>query len=239
MAPRKPQNTAKKSTPRKTTARKEAPAPRPSKPVFGVGTWVALILLAALIGGAYYLNNKKETTEAEATPVFEELSFIFAEDSLPSSIEVKPSEGESVKVARNAENAWAIELPFVTEADQGLAEAAASQIISLSIIDELDATADPSIFGFDSPAYIVTIKFADGTTGRLEIGDSTPTNSGYYVRLDGKKMFIVGLSGIDALTSLAFFPPYLNTPTPTALPITPTVDSPTESAATPQATPTP
>ncbi|MBI3152717.1 MAG: DUF4340 domain-containing protein [Chloroflexi bacterium] len=235
MARKTTTSTTKKSSARKTTA---AP-PKPGKPIFGIGTWVALVLLAALIGGAYYLNNKKETTEAEATPVFEEISYVFAEDSFVTSIEVKPADGETVKVARNEENVWAIELPFETEADQGLAEAAASQITALEIIDELDANVNPSIFGFDEPAYVITIEFEGGKKQVLEIGDSTPTNSGYYVRLDEKKMMIVGLSGIDALTNLVFFPPYLNTPTPTALPTTPTAEPPTQAVTTPEATPTP
>lgn len=234
---RKTTSTTKSKRSASQKAHKEAPALKPNKPVFRAGTWIAVLLLAALVGGAYYLNNKKETAEAEATPTGETVAFVFAEDSIVSSIEVKPTGGETVKVARNAENVWAIELPFETEADQGLVEAAASQVTALRIIDEVDA--DPTIFGFDTPAYSITVEFADGVKQTLEVGDSTPTNSGYYVRLDKKKMMIVGLSSIDALTNLAFSPPYLNTPTPTALPSTPTPASPTESVATPEVTVTP
>ena len=54
--------------------------------------------------------------------------------------------------------------PDEVEADQGLAEAAASQITALRIVTEVDNTKDPSIFGFDQPAYILTIGFEGGTT---------------------------------------------------------------------------
>src|SRR5258706_553103 len=64
--------------------------------------------------------------------------------------------------------------------------------------------------------------------------DATPTNSGYYVRLDNGKIRIAGLSGIDALTNLIVSPPYLNTPTPSPLPPT---ETPTPGEAT--VTPTP
>jgi hypothetical protein len=64
----------------------------------------------------------------------------------------------------------------------------------------------------------------------LEVGDSTPTNSGYYVRVDKDKMMIADLSGISSLLQLAAFPPYLNTPTPTSLPSTPTPVPPTETS---------
>ncbi|MBE0672284.1 MAG: DUF4340 domain-containing protein [Anaerolineales bacterium] len=233
MARKTTTSTPKKSASTKSrAARKEAPAStKQGKPVFRAGTWLAVLLLAVLIGGAYYINkNKEASAEAEATATTEPV-FIFGTDSTVSSIEVKPSDGEAVKVTRGEDGVWALELPFETEANQGLVEAAASQVTALKIISEIDA--DPSIFGFDTPAYLITIEFADGKTSKLEIGDATPTNSGYYVRVDGKKMAIVGLSSIDALTNLSFSPPYLNTPTPTALPATPTPESAPEASATP------
>lgn len=233
MASKTTTSSPKKSAPKKarTTVRKEAPAPKQRKPVFRAGTLVAVLLLAALIVGAYFINKNKETAvDAEATATTEP-AFIFGADSIVSSIEVKPTDGEAVKVTRGDDNVWALELPFETEANQGLVEAAASQVAALKIVSEIDA--DPSIFGFDAPAYLITIKFADGKSSTLEVGDATPTNSGYYVRVDKDKMAIVGLSSIDALTSLSFSPPYLNTPTPTALPATPTPEPAPEATVTP------
>ncbi|MDO9303394.1 MAG: hypothetical protein Q7T89_18540, partial [Anaerolineales bacterium] len=66
----------------------------------------------------------------------------------------------------------------------------------------------------------------------LEIGDATPTYSGYYVRVDKDKIMITDLSGIDSLLQLGVFPPYLNTPTPTSLPPTPTPVPATEALPT-------
>ena len=229
----------KKSTSRKASSTSvEAPITKQKKSAFRVDTLIAVLLLAALIGFAFYLNREKKILEAEATPVSVETTFVFNEsDGIANSIEVKPATGETVKVARDANNVWALELPIKTEADQSYAEAAASQLSALQIISTVDA--DPSIFGFDAPVYIITIGFADGKTHTLEIGDSTPTNSGYYVRLDKNKMMIVGLSGIDALTQLAIFPPYLNTPTPFPLPPTEAPVSPTDGVSTPDLTVTP
>ena len=232
MASKTTTSTPKKSTPKKTrTVRKETPAPKPSKPVFRTGTWVSVLLLAALIGGAFYINKNKETAANAEVTATTEPTFIFGVEGTISSIEIKPTDGETVKVTRGDDNLWTLELPFVTEANQGLVEAAASQLAALQIISEIDD--DPSIFGFDAPTYLITIEFSDGKSSVLEVGDATPTNSGYYVRVDKKKMAIVGLSGIDALTSLSFFPPYLNTPTPTAIPSTPTPEPAPEATVTP------
>jgi len=247
---RKTTSTTKATTPRKkttSTARKALPsvpvAVKPRKPAFSAGTWITVLLLVGLIGFTFYLNREKETT-ADTTPTSEETAYVFAAtegEGTVSSIEIKPAEGEAVRIARNEKNAWAIELPLEAEADQGLAEAAATQISALKVISPIDGKAD--VFGLDNPAYTITIEFAGGAreTHTLEIGDSTPTNSGYYVRVDKDKMMITDLSGIDSLLQLVNFPPYLNTPTPTPLPPTETPVPPTEvrGASTPEATVTP
>lgn len=244
MAPK----TTKTTKTSKTTKTAKAPktprlktAPKQSKPVFRTGTWVALIVLAAVIGAAVYMNRQaEEAANTEPTAAIEEESFVFAENSIVTGIEVKPAEGETVALKRNEEKGWVLSKPEEVEADQGAAEAAASQIMALKIINEVDAQKDPSIFGFDEPASTITVTFEGGKTSVLEVGDTTPSQSGYYLRVDEKKVYVVSFSGIDALTSLTFAPPYLNTPTPvptaTSTPL-PTATS--ESAAEPAATPTP
>lgn len=234
-------------TPRTTRPQKpkEAIAPRQGKPMFRLGTWVTILILALLIGAVYYLNQQPDDNSGDTAELdmftFEEPALLFTADAAVNSIEVKPTDGETVRLERGTENAWALTLPFKTEADPGLAEAAASQLAALSIVDEVE-NPDPSVFGLDNPSYTITIAFADGSTSTLEVGDATPSNSGYYVRVDKENIVILNLSGIDALTNLAAFPPYLNTPTPTATatpPPTETPVPPTQSDSTPEATSTP
>ena len=220
MATKKTTSAARKNTVNKP--KQVAFVPKPVKAKFQAGTWITVLIFIGLIGAAVYLNRQKDTAEVEVTPASEP-SYLFstAADGNPTSIEIKPAEGDAqrVKIARNAENAWALELPVEAEADQGLSEAAATQISALEILDPIDA--DPAIFGLDNPAYVITLEFDGGKKHTLEIGDSTPTSKGYYVRVDSDKMMIVDLSGIDSLLQLAAFPPYLVTATPEAA-VTPT-----------------
>jgi hypothetical protein len=229
MATRKTTSTKPKATRTKTNKTKE------TKPVVRTGTWVTLLVLVAVIAGALLINrNSEATAEAEITPTEAE-TFVFDSGALVTSIEVRSLTADPVKIERNAENAWVLSQPDEAEADPALAEAAATQISALKIVSEIEG--DASIFGFDEPTYTINIEFDNGEKHSLEVGDSTPTNSGYYVRLDETKMLILSLSSIDALTTLAAFPPYLFTPTPpaTATPLLPT-ETP---ASTPEASPTP
>ena len=219
MATKKTTSAARKKTVNKP--KQVAFVPKPVKAKFQAGTWITVLIFIGLIGAAVYLNRQKDTAEVEATPASEP-SYLFSAttDGNPTSIEIKPAEGgETVRIARNAENVWTLELPVEAEADQGLSEAAATQISALEILDPIDA--DPAIFGLDNPAYVITLEFDGGKKHTLEVGDSTPTSKGYYVRVDSDKMMIVDLSGIDSLLQLAAFPPYLVTATPEAA-VTPT-----------------
>ncbi|MBK8420784.1 DUF4340 domain-containing protein [Candidatus Villigracilis saccharophilus] len=210
MAAKKTTDTPKKRTVSKP--KQEAYKPKPVKAKFNAGTWITVLIFIGLVAAAVYINRQKETAAAEATPVSGP-SYLFSAsvEGNPTSIEVAPAEGEAVKLLRNAENIWALELPREAEADQGLAEAAATQLSALEILSEVDS--DPAIFGLDTPSHVISLEFANGKKHTLEVGDSTPTNSGYYVRLDKDKMMIVDLSGIDSLVQLAATPPYLPTPT--------------------------
>lgn len=215
MAPRKPTT---KPTKTRTKRVKEATPPavrKPGKPIFPVSTLITVIVFAAVVAAALYLNQNPIPAEgeAEAAPT-SEAAFVFDATRTVTSIEVKPAEGDAVKLARNEEKVWVLTQPTEAEADQGLAEAAASQIGALLIDLEIDD--DPSKFGFDAPAYVITVEFEDGKAGTLEVGDVTPTNRGYYVRLDGNAMYIVSTSGIEALTNLVTAPPYVATAIPEA-----------------------
>ena len=228
---RKTTNTTTKATsstkakPRRAATAKAKPTvaePMPAasvsqrrKPVFRASTWIAVVLLIALVGLTFYLKNEKERSVIEdVTPVSEPATLFNPQDGSVSSIEIKPADGEAVKVARNAENAWVVEMPIEAEADQGLAEAAAAQVSALRVLSQIENDADPEIFGLKNPAFIVMLEFQNGKKHTLEVGDPTPTNSGYYVRLDNGRIVVTDLSGISSLLQLGYFPPYLNTPTP-------------------------
>ena len=228
---RKTTNTTTKATnstkakPRRAATAKAKPTvaePMPAasvsqrrKPVFRASTWIAVVLLIALVGLTFYLKNEKERSVIEdVTPVSEPATLFNPQDGSVSSIEIKPADGEAVKVARNVENAWVVEMPIEAEADQGLAEAAAAQVSALRVLSQIENDADPEIFGLKNPAFIVMLEFQNGKKHTLEVGDPTPTNSGYYVRLDNGRIVVTDLSGISSLLQLGYFPPYLNTPTP-------------------------
>jgi len=184
-------------------------------------TVVYIVLLLVLAGAYYYLNNRNKTAEIEVTaeatsPAIQEYLFT-AEDGTPSSIRIESQTGQTVEVARGADNAWAVTQPIEAKADQASAEAAASQITTISILDTVP-NVDPKIVGLETPEDVLTVKFTNGVERTVDIGVITPSESGYYIRNPEGKVSIVSKSAIDALLGLLDNPPYMETLTPSPVP---------------------
>jgi hypothetical protein len=179
-------------------------------------TWIVLVIFLAMVGLMYYLsqNEPAEDEEAEATPVAP-VEFLFTDiDGLPTSIDIQSATGEQVSISRNDTGVWVLKQPIEAEADQGSAEAAASQLTSLRIVSRPEVA--PADAGLDPPSYIMTVELTGGTVKTVRIGDITPTESGYYtsVEEDNGDVLIVSKTGLDALLTLVTSPPFAPTQTP-------------------------
>lgn len=192
-------------------------------------TVVYLLLLLVMAGVYYYLNNREQPADITVTLEPEsQVSYLFtADDGLPTSIRIEAKTGETVEVARGADEAWALILPVEAKADQAAAEAAASQVTTLRILDNVPDI-DPEIVGLSVPEYTLIIRFTGGVERKAEIGVITPTESGYYVRNADGEIVIVTKSSMDSLLGLLTNPPYLETPLPSTPEAgTPPVEMPT------------
>jgi hypothetical protein len=196
-------------------------------------TVVYIILLLVLVGAYYYLNNREQPAEIELTlePGAEaSQEYLFtAEEGPPTGIRIESKSGETVEVRRGEDNAWALAQPIEAKADQAAAEAAASQISTMPILDTVPAV-DPKIIGLEDPEYVLTVNFTNGGERTVDVGVITPTESGYYVR-EADKIVIVSRSAIDSLLGLLTNPPYLETLTPA--PATPEAGTASSETATP------
>jgi len=183
-------------------------------------TVVYITILFAVFAVYLYVSYRDQPPEAEATPgPTSEASYLFPKEAgTPTSIEIKAKSGEIVELARNSEEAWALKQPVEAAAEQGTSEAAASQVMTMRVLDKITEI-DPGLVGLKEPEYVLTIKFNNGTERTVHIGVVTPTESGYYVQdSSGGDVFIISKSSVDALLGLLNTPPYLETPTPSLEP---------------------
>lgn len=211
-------------------------------------TLVFVLLFLVMAGAYYYFKNREQPTDTAdiavtLEPVAETEYLFEAEDGTANSIRMEANTGEAVELARDtdAENAWVVRQPIEAAADQGSAEAAASQVTTISITSSVP-NVEPKDVGLDDPQYTIVVEFSTGVERIAEIGVLTPTENGYYALKDGE-IVIVNRSGIDALINLLTNPPYAETLTPSPIPptatetrlpsITPEPGTPTGESATP------
>jgi hypothetical protein len=166
------------------------------------------------------MNYRNQSAGSTPTPgPTNEVNYLFsADDGIPTSILIQTKSGETMELARNSENAWALKQPAVAAAEQGSSEAAASQVMSMRILEKITKI-DPELVRLREPEYILNVKFNNGTERTVHIGVVTPTESGYYVQdSTGGDVFIISKNSVDALLGLLTAPPYLETPTPSLAP---------------------
>ena len=177
-------------------------------------TVIYILLFLGMAGAYIYLNNRPEPADIAVTVAPEAvIEYLFSSaDGNITNIRMESQTGEIVELARNAENAWALLKPTEASAEQGAAEAAASQLTTIRISEHLP-NISPKDVGLDEPAYSLSVKFTNDVERIAEIGVITPTESGYYVSVDGE-IVIVSRNAIDTLIGLLANPPYAETPTP-------------------------
>jgi hypothetical protein len=203
-------------------------------------TWILLALFLALAGFAIYqkYNPKSETTDSEMTPSATDtpVEYLFpAEQGAVTSLMIKDHQGQIIGVERK-NKAWVITQPFEAEASQATVEEAATQVTALTILNHLEI--DLADVGLNDPAYTITVGFSDGKSMTAQVGDVTPTESGYYVRKNDGSILVISKYGMESLLNLILYPPYEQTPTPSPMPATQTATPPVPTE-TPSATETP
>jgi uncharacterized protein DUF4340 len=209
-------------------------------------TVVYIVILLAMLGTFYYLRNREQPSadiEVTPEPTQETITYLFtAADGVPTSLHIEANTGEVVEVARDADNAWRVILPIEGAAEQGSAEAAASQVTTMRVLESIPQI-DLDLVGLSDPAYILNVTFSGGKERTVNIGVVTPTESGYYVQdAAGGDVLIVSKSSLDSILGMLTLPPYLETPTPSPMPTdtqlpvtaTPEAGTPTDGTATPQ-----
>jgi hypothetical protein len=186
-------------------------------------TSFVLVVFLTLVGLLFYLNQREpEIEELDVTPNAPVEFLLSADEGLPVSINIKSGTGEQVVIARNEAGVWVLEQPIESgapqggEADQSSSEAAATQLSSLRIEARLDVA--PEETGLVQPSYILTVELSGGTVKTVRIGDLTPTESGYYARVEGSdQTLILNRTGLESLLSLLESPPFVE-PAPTNTP---------------------
>jgi hypothetical protein len=160
------------------------------------------------------LRSRISTTANEATPTPTTHTYlIMPADGRLEALRIVDNDHHETQIQRSTTGLWEILLPRLGTVNQTLASAAETQIGALKVVSTLNTSPELKDIGLDLASYTMTLIFTGGKQHILEIGASTPTRSGYYVRVDGNSIYIISQDGINALVNLVTSPPYAATET--------------------------
>jgi hypothetical protein len=159
----------------------------------------------------------------QETPTVAPLSPAVLEVSLDQivGLTIKSAEGEAASYQLIDTGEWEQVEPEIIPAeqiDQFTLNQAITTMAAWRELTSIDPITELSAVGLSSPAYRITLTLVNGETLRIDIGDKTVTDSGYYIRLEGHLPQIVRLFSVDPVLDLLINPPLLPTPIPTFTP---------------------
>jgi hypothetical protein len=145
---------------------------------------IAAAVLAAL-GGVMWWSNRTEAAKEGKTTDTSPKILKLKEESI-QQVDIKPRDGETTTVKKNADRSWSIVAPKAMKADDASVASITAAVSNLSadrIVDE--HASDLPSYGLDPAVVTLTFTDASGKATVLKFGEDTPTGSDSYAMTDG------------------------------------------------------
>jgi hypothetical protein len=183
-------------------------------------TGILFVVFVVLLLGVLFWQQTKQSEESKITPTAVQ-EYLFDFDAEITNLIIESPDGKVVEMARDKDGQWALLQPENEDVDISRAETTSTQLMVLRVLAKFDQEVpEKSAVGLDKPSYVITFTLNDGSNIVVHIGDATPTDSGFYVNVDGRGVFVVEKYGLQTILDLVESPPIM--PTPMVLDTTPT-----------------
>ena len=200
-----------------------------------------LFILFLLVLSAYVLFNRQQEQQAAlVTPTAATQPLWDIDASTITGIQVEDASGRQVRLEQIS-GAWVLIDPTAEATDTARAASLATQLGSLTVRWLLETPPAASAMELEPPAYTIRLSLGDGSRLSAEVGAETPTQSGYYVRLNDGRVAVVNSYSVESIVGILDNPPIYLTPTVGLTPLLPDMLPASEISATPgvASTPTP
>ncbi|HYP09083.1 MAG TPA: DUF4340 domain-containing protein [Bryobacteraceae bacterium] len=169
------------------------------------GLLIAIIALGLLAAGVYWSDRHKTAEEAkDAGGGASKLIQVASEDV--RKLEIQRKDAPAILLERDASKQWQMRAPETWRVDQETANAIAESYASLSydrVVEE--KASDLSSYGLQTPSVVLTATAKDGKSGKLLIGDESPTGTGVYGKLErDPRVFLLGTNVKTAVDKSPF-----------------------------------
>jgi len=177
-------------------------------------TWILLAIFVIVLAAAW-LWQRNSTKKAEAAPTPTSAPMLLDID--PNNIrdlKIKDAQGKQLYLRRLGGGVWIMTEPERQNVDMDKVTTVVQSIAFIDILSTLSTPPPTDQIGLATPAYVVTITDQTGKSTIFEVGAETPTQTGYYIRMNGT-VYVVSKMNIDNLVDMLKNPP-VAPPTATA-----------------------
>jgi hypothetical protein len=180
--------------------------------------WIVFAVLLAVL--LLWQRAPQLFGAGEETPTTPPLSPTVLEITLAdiAGLKISSADGEAVSFRLTDTGEWEQFEPDLIPAekiDQFTLNQTLNQMFGWRELTSIDPITELDTVGLSAPAYRITFTLQNGETLRLDVGEKTVTDSGYYIRVEGHLPQIVRLFSVDPVLELLTGPPLLPTPVPT------------------------
>lgn len=141
-----------------------------------------LILLVVALGLGAYIYFVEMERDPAGTETRDHAFDVEPADI--SELDIQPASADPTTLRKTGDH-WALATPVVAPADRATVDAIVSALSTMEIDRVVDENATAlGQFGLETPRASVTFRTAGGATHTLRLGNTTPTSSGLYARID-------------------------------------------------------
>jgi hypothetical protein len=193
-------------------------------------TFIVIAVFVILLGILLYLQNRpaEELDISTPTPTPEAVIDLAITDV--TGLRIVNAEGSIFYATRDVAGTWTLVQPSLQGVlESGTIDAKLQGIIYLQPLTSMDASIGLEVLGLVDPRYVVRLSLVDGREILYEIGEETPTQSGYYVQLNNTDVFVAQKFSMDSVLGMLETIPLQPTQTPavTETPADAGIESPT------------
>jgi hypothetical protein len=164
-------------------------------------TWILLGVFSLLLGLAFYLRENPVAGGVSTTPTSTPPASLLPGWKAADIVWIKytSTEQEAVELNKTGQVEWVFVADDPLPVDAGLAEKARTQIASVRVMAFLDSGYDLQALGLDKPGKQLSIRDAQGRQVNIRFGMLTPTENGYFVRVDDQPPSVINKFSVDAI----------------------------------------
>jgi hypothetical protein len=177
-------------------------------------TLVVVVLFLALLGVALYLQRNPLAKSGDSTPTTTPApNLLNFGTATIVKMKVENKEGKTIELVKGNADTW--EITSIGPAESSTVNTAVTQLSAIKILSRLDPAPSMAAMDLETPVEKITLSLDDGRVLTIDVGAQTPTQSGYYVRVDNGEPVVVSRYSISSALDFLENPPLPPTPQPT------------------------